>query len=89
MKKIKLFSVKKVKAIEGTDAELYYNFYLILNKNYIFTFCIDSPNLACSERNPVKLFKHWVMLIEEENVKYMRRYEKSIRRREYVNETEY
>lgn len=76
MKKICLFSTKKTKGIEGEEVELYVNLYLVLNKNYIFTFLIDSPNLSCSDRNPIRLWKHFLMLFEEEYVKYMRRYEK-------------
>lgn len=79
MKKILLFSTKAIKGIEGTEAELYVNFYLVLNKNYIFTFLIDAPNLACSNRNPIKLWKKFLIMLEEENVKYMRRYEKGIK----------
>ena len=76
MKKIRLFSTKATKSIEGEEAELYINFYLVLNKNYIFTFLIEAPNLACSDRHPIKLWKHFLILFEEEYVKYMRRYEK-------------
>ncbi len=76
MKKIKLFSAKKEMMIEGSEAELYFNFYLVLNKTYIFTFLIESPNLACSNRNPIKLIKHWAMEVEHEYVKYMRRWER-------------
>ena len=79
MKKIKLFSVEKQKGIEGEDAELYCNFYFVLNKNYGFTFLIDSPNIACSDRHPIKLIKRWLMLVEEDCVKYLRRYEKLIK----------
>lgn len=77
MKKIRLFSAKATKGIEGEEAELYVNFYLVLNKNYIFTFLIEAPNLACSDRHPIKLWKHFLIMLEEEYVKYMRRYEKS------------
>ena len=76
MKKIRLFSASKKKAIEGDNAELYVNFYLVFNKTYLFTFLIDAPNLSCSNRHPVKLWKHFLMELEEENVKYMRRYER-------------
>lgn len=76
MKKIKLFSAEKKIDIEGEDAELYIRFYLVLNKNYIFTFLIDAPNLSCSDRHPIRLWKHFLMLYQEECVKYMRRYEK-------------
>lgn len=75
MKKICLFSVKATKGIEGKEAELYVNFYLVFNRNYIFTFLIDAPNLSCSDRHPIKLWKHFLIMLEEENVKYMRRYE--------------
>ena len=78
MKKICLFSTKVIKNIEGERAELYVNFYLVLNKNYIFTFLIDAPNLACSDRHPIKLWKHFLIELEEENVKYMRRYERAV-----------
>jgi hypothetical protein len=78
MKKIRLFSAKATKGIEGEEAELYVNFYLVLNKNYIFTFLIDSPNLSCSGRHPIKLWRRFLMLLEEDSVKYMRRYEKYI-----------
>lgn len=76
MKKIRLFSTKKTKGIEGEEADLYVNFYLVLNRNYIFTFLIDAPNLSCSDRHPIKLWKHFLIMLEEENVKYMRRYER-------------
>ena len=82
MKKIRLFSAKAMKGIEGEEAELYVNFYLVLNKNYIFTFAIDAPNLACSDRHPIRLWKDFLMMLEEENVKYMRRYENTISKRE-------
>lgn len=78
MKKIRLFSTKAIKGIEGQDAELYVNFYLVLNRNYIFTFLIDSPNLACSGRHPIKLWKEFLIMFEEESVKYMRRYERIV-----------
>ena len=55
MKKICLFSTKATKGIEGEEAELYVNFYLVLNKNYIFTFLIDAPNLSCSDRHPINI----------------------------------
>ena len=80
MKKIKLFSASKSKKIEGEDADLYFNFYLVFNRDYIFTFLIDGPNLACSDRNPIRLWKHWLMLFEEEYVKYLRRYERKMRK---------
>lgn len=79
MKKIKLFSAEKKIDIEGEDAELYIRFYLVLNKNYIFTFLIDAPNLSCSDRHPIRLWKNFLMLYQEECVKYMRRYEKAIK----------
>lgn len=79
MKKIRLFSAKATKGIEGEYAELYVNFYLVLNKNYIFTFLIDSPDLSCSDRHPIKLWKHFLLMLEEEIVKYMRRGEKAKR----------
>ena len=74
-KKIRLFSTKAVKSIEGSEAELYVNFYLVLNGRYIFTFLINAPDLACSDRNPIKLWKHFLIMLEEENTKYLRRYE--------------
>lgn len=77
MKKICLFSTKVTKVIEGEEAELYVNFYLVLNRTYIFTFLIDAPNLSCSDRHPIKLWKHFLIMFEEETVKYLRRYEKS------------
>ena len=80
MKKICLFSTKKTKWIEGEEAELYVNFYLVFNKTYIFTFLIDSPNLSCSDRHPIKLWKHFLILFEEEYVKYLRRYEERMKR---------
>lgn len=75
MKKICLFSTKATKGIEGDEAELYVNFYLVLNRTYIFTFLIDAPNLSCTDRHPIKLWKHFLIMLEEETVKYMRRYE--------------
>ena len=78
MKKIRLFSTKVTKDIEGAEAELYVNFYLVLNRNYIFTFLIDAPNLSCSDRHPIKLWKRFLIILEEENVTYMRRYERSL-----------
>ena len=75
MKKICLFSTKAIKGIEGDEAELYVNFYLVLNRDYIFAFLINAPNLSCSDRHPIKLWKHFLIMLEEENVKYMRRYE--------------
>lgn len=80
MRKIRLFSTKAIKGIEGEYVELYVNFYLVLNRNYIFTFLIDAPNLSCSDRHPIKLWKHFLIIFEEETVKYMRRYEKSRKR---------
>lgn len=77
MIKIRLFSTKATKGIEGEEAELYVNFYLVLNKNYVFTFLIDAPNISCSDRRPIKLWKHFLIMLEEETVKYMRRYERS------------
>ena len=78
MKKIRLFSTKVTEDIEGAKAELYVNFYLVLNRNYIFTFLIDAPNLSCSDRHPIKLWKRFLIILEEENVTYMRRYERSL-----------
>ena len=78
MKKIKLFSVGKIKSIEGADAELYCNFYIVFNREYIFTCLIESPDLACNDRHPIRLIKHWIMEIEEQETKYLHRYEKFI-----------
>ena len=75
MKKICLFSTKATKGIEGEEAELYVNFYLVLNRTYIFTFLIDAPDLSCTDRHPIKLWKHFLIMLEEESVKYLRRYE--------------
>jgi len=80
MKKICLFSTKAIKNIEGEEAELYVNFYLVLDRAYIFTFLIDAPNLSCSDRHPIKLWKHFLIMFEEESIKYMRRYEKYLKR---------
>lgn len=81
MKKIRLFSTKAMKGIEGENAELYVNFYLVLNKNYIFTFLIDAPNISCSDRHPIRLWKHFLIMLEEESVKYMRRWEHTLSER--------
>ena len=81
MAEIKLFSTKAIKDIEGDKAELYVNFYLVFNRTYIFTFLIDAPDLSCTDRNPVKLWKHFLIMLEEENVKYIRRYESEMSRR--------
>lgn len=78
MKKICLFSTKATKGIEGDEAELYVNFYLVLDRDYIFTFLIDAPNLSCSDRHPIKLWKDFLIMLEEETVKYMRRYERGV-----------
>lgn len=75
MKKICLFSTKAIKDIEGDEAELYVNFYLVFNRTYIFTFLIDAPNLSCTDRHPIRLWKHFLIMLEEDTVKYMRRYE--------------
>jgi hypothetical protein len=75
MKKIRLFATKATKEIEGADAELYVNFYLVLNRTYIFTFLIDAPNLSCTDRHPIRLWKHFLIMLEEDLTKYMRRYE--------------
>jgi hypothetical protein len=80
MKKIRLFSTKAIKNIDGSEAKLYVNFYLVLDKDYIFTFLINAPNLSCTDRNPIKLWKHFLIMLEEENVIYMRRYEERIRK---------
>ena len=76
MKKIKLFSTKSTKGIEGSEANLYINFYLVLNKRYIYTFMIDSPDLSCSDRHPIRLWKHFLITKETELCKYLRRYER-------------
>lgn len=81
MKKIRLFSTKAMKGIEGENAELYVNFYLVLNKDYIFTFLIDAPNISCSDRHPIRLWKHFLIMLEEESVKYMRRWERTLSER--------
>ena len=78
MKKIKLFSISEKKFIEGSDAELYFNLYFILSKDYGFKFLIVSPDHACSDRHFIKLIKHWLMLIQEDYVTYLRRYERKI-----------
>ena len=78
MKKIRLFSVETKENIEGAEAKLYVNFYLILNKNYSFTFLIDAPDLACSDRNPIRVWKNFLIMLEEENVKYLRKYKRSL-----------
>lgn len=75
MKKIRLFSTKATRDIEGEEAKLYVDFYLVLNKTYGFTFLIDAPDIACSMRNPIKLWKYFLIAREEELVKYTRRYE--------------
>ena len=80
MKKIRIFSTKAIKGIEGEEVELYVDFYLVLNRKYIFTFLIDAPNLSCSDRHPIKLWKLFLIMLEEETIKYMRRYEGFIRR---------
>lgn len=76
MKKIRLFSTKKIKNIEGEEAELYVNFYLVFTRDYILTFLIEAPDFACSGKHPIELWKRFLLILEEETVKYMRRYEK-------------
>lgn len=78
MKKICLFSTKATKGIEGDEAELYVNFYLVLNRTYIFTFLIDAPDLSCTDRHPIRLWKHFLIMLEEETIKYLRRYERGV-----------
>lgn len=88
MKKIRLFSTKATKVIEGDEAELYLDFYFVLNRDYIFTFLIEAPNLACGDRNPIRLWKHFLILFEEEYVKYLRRYENVVfHKKEKTNDT--
>jgi hypothetical protein len=73
MKKICLFSTKAIKIIDGKEAELYVNFYFVLNKNYGCTFLISAPGLSFISRNPIRLWKRFLIMLEEANVKYMRR----------------
>lgn len=80
MKKIKLFSTKSTKGIEGSEANLYINFYLVLEKKCGYTFLIDSPDLSCSGRHPVRLWKRFLILKETELCKYLRRYEHMCKR---------
>ena len=75
MKKIRLFSTKEIKCFDGEECEIYVNFYLVFNRDYIFTILIDSPNLACSNRHPIRLWRHFLILLENEYIKYMRRCE--------------
>jgi hypothetical protein len=85
MKKICLFSTKATKVIEREEAELYVNFYLVLNRNYIFTFLIDTPDLSCSNRHPIKLWKHFLIIFSES----MRKKEQKVLSKEpYVQSTE-
>ena len=81
IEKVEVYSTKAIKDIEGDKAELYVNFYLVFNRTYIFTFLIDAPNLSCADKNPIKLWKHFLIMLEEENIKYMRRYESGMNRR--------
>lgn len=76
MKKIKLFSAELNKEVEGSEAELYVNFYLVFSKSYGFTFLVDSPNIAYSNRNPVKAWKQFLMIEQDDYTKYLRRYER-------------
>jgi len=78
MKKIRLFSTKAIKDIEGSEAKLYVNFYLVLDRD--FTFLICAPNLSYTDKNPIKLWKYFLIMLEEESVKYMRRYEERSRK---------
>ena len=83
MKKIKLFSATlpiplNIEGEEVTDLSI--NFYFVLNKTYVFTFLIDSPNLSCSDRNPIKLWKRFLITKEAELIKYTRRWENTLYR---------
>ncbi len=80
MKKIKLFSAELNKEVEGSEAEMYVNFYLVFSKSYGFTFLVDGPDIACSNRNPIKAWRHFLMMEQEECVKYLRRYERCVRK---------
>lgn len=83
MKKIKLFSATSPipLKIEGEDVtDLSVNFYFVLNKTYGFTFLIDSPNLSCTDRNPIKLWKRFLIVKETEIIKYMRRWERTLKK---------
>lgn len=84
MKKIKLFSATSPipLKIEGEDVtDLSVNFYFVLNKTYGFTFLIDSPNFSCTDRNPIKLWKRFLIVKEAEIIKYMRRWERTLSER--------
>lgn len=72
MKKICLFSAKETKVIEEEEAKLYVNFYLVFSKYYIFTFLIDSPYVTCSGRHPIKLWKRFLIKLEEDDEYYKR-----------------
>lgn len=81
MKKIKLFSATSPipLKIEGEDVtDLSIDFYLVLNKTYGFTFLINSPNLSCTDRHPIKLWKRFLIVKETEIIKYMRRWERTL-----------
>lgn len=85
MIKIKLFSIKKSKIIEGEVAELYCNLYLVLNRTYIFTFLIESPDIAFSDRHLIRLIKTWIISVEFDSVKWLRRFESKMRgKREWL-----
>jgi len=75
MKKIRLFYAKTTKNFDEEECELCVDFYLVLSKDYIFTFLITAPNLSCSDRHPIKLWKHFLIMLETEYIKYMRRCE--------------
>ena len=76
MKKIKLFSAELNKEVEGSEAEMYVNFYLVFSKLYGFGFLVDSPNMCSNHKTPIKAWKHFLMMEQEEYVKYLRRYER-------------
>lgn len=85
MKKLKLFSATSPipLKIEGEDVtDLSIDFYLVLDKTYGFTFLINSPNLSCTDRHPIKLWKRFLIIKETEIIKYMRRWERTLKKGE-------
>lgn len=86
MKKIRLFSAKATRNIEGGEAKLYVNFYLVLDRDFIFRFLIEAPDLACSDKHPIKLWKYFLITLEEDWVKYVRRYEEASKRKVEKND---
>lgn len=88
MKQIKIFSARKETYIDDGPVTLDCDIWMYLEWFHLPSFAVCGPNYACADKSLIKALKRWIMEMEFDQIKYMRRWKRMMYEKQLKDDEE-